>query len=97
MSKNHANVNGDKNPFYGKKHSEELKKQHGLLFIKTWELKIPNNEPLIIEGKKQVKYYVDNYNSINNTKVSFHSLCQYGKNGDNWELKLFKRENNTIL
>lgn len=87
MSLNHRDFNGINNPFYGKTHNESIKNKFKDLYSKKWVVLLPNDVGHIFKGKKEVKFFIDNYNKNNNTKISFFSLFQYGKNGDGWILK----------
>lgn len=86
MSENHADFNGKKNPFYQKTHSIETKEYFKKLYSKTFKIILPDNTYVLIKGKKEVKKYIDNYNILNNTKISTFSLFQYGKNRDGWKI-----------
>ena len=87
MKDNHADFNGEKNPFYGKNHTLEVKQYFKELYAKTWEVVLPTGESNMLKGKKEVIAFINEYNKINNTKVSGHSLFQYGKNGDGWTIR----------
>ena len=87
MSENHADFNGDSNPFYGKTHSEETKRNMSNKLSDNWLLILPNGVSYELLGKQSVKQFINEYNSINNTTISFNSLSVYGKNGSGWILK----------
>jgi hypothetical protein len=87
MSENHVDFNGDRNPFYNKTHSDKTKEHLHNLFSKSYKLIPPDNDCIIIYGTKNVMKYINDYNMMNNTKVSAFSLFQYGKNGDGWRIE----------
>jgi len=87
MSKNHADFRGPSNPFFGKHHSEEVKELYRKLYSKKWEITLPTGEVLSFLGKKEVISYINEYNEKYNTKISAHSLFQYGRNKHNWTIK----------
>lgn len=87
MSENHANFNGELNPFFNKTHSIETKDHLHKLFSKPFKVILPNNNQIIIYGTKNIIKYINDYNIINNAKVSAFSLFQYGKNGDGWRIE----------
>jgi hypothetical protein len=87
MSKNHADFSGKNNPFFQKKHTEKTKKYFHDLYSKPITIILPNNEHILVYGRKELENYVSNYNIINNAKVSAFSLFQYGKNGNGWKIK----------
>jgi len=86
MSENHANFNGKNNPFYKRSHNDKTKKYFHDLYSKTFKIILPTDECILICGKKEVKKYIDNYNTLNNSKVSAYSLFQYGINGSGWKI-----------
>ncbi len=87
MSKNHADFNGEKNPFFQKKHSEKTRNYFKKLYSKPVNIILPNDEIISLNGQNEVIDYINNYNIENSTKISAHSLFQYGKNGHGWKLK----------
>jgi hypothetical protein len=90
MSENHADFNGSANPFFGKHHSDEIKNHYKNLYAKVWEITLSSGEILEFLGKKEIIHFITEYNKIHNTKISAHSLFQYGKNKHNWTIKLVK-------
>jgi len=90
MSKNHADFSGAANPFFGKHHSTEIKEYYKKLYAKTWEVSLPSGDTLEFLGKKEVIQFIKDYNKKHDTKVSAHSLFQYGKNKHNWTIREVK-------
>lgn len=91
MSQKHADFNGQKNPFYGKKHSDTTKKTLRDKFSDYWEITLPTGEISILQARSGVKQFISDYNIKNNTKVSFFSLFQYGRNGHGWTVRKTKK------
>ena len=87
MSENHADFNGKNNPFYQRSHNDKTKEYFHNLYSKPLKIILPNDKSILMHGRREVKKYVDEYNIINNTKVSTFSLFQYGKNGDGWKIE----------
>lgn len=89
MSENHADFNGEKNPFYNKSHTNKTKEILHNKLSKPYKIILPNNDQIIIYSIKSVVKYITDYNINNNSNVSAYSLFQYGKNGDGWRLEKF--------
>ena len=91
---------GNKNSFFGKTHSDELKNKWGetrkgdknsnsVLF----KIKVDDNIIEII-GRNGLKSYIDNYNEKSQNNVSFHGLIKYGKSKNFFiinKLKIYKK------
>ena len=78
MSKNHVDFNGEKNPFYGKSHSKEVRDMFRFKYGYEWVIHHNGNQILVV-GKSGVKEYVENYNKENNVSISYKTLIMYKK------------------
>jgi hypothetical protein len=88
MSKNHCDFFGEKNPFYGKTHSQETKDYFRLRYGCEWII-LHDNKRTIVIGKSAVKKYVEDYNIKNNTTMSYKTLLMY-KQIKKYNIKLMK-------
>ena len=87
MSENHADFTGTANPFYGKTHSQAIRESFKMLYSKIWVITFPDGSSQKFVGRKEVIQFVKNYNEQNNSKVSAHSLFQYGRNKHGWVIR----------
>jgi len=78
MSKNHVDFNGEKNPFYGKSHSKEVRDMFRFKYGYEWIIHHNGNQISVV-GKSGVKEYVENYNKENNVSISYKTLIMYKK------------------
>src|ERR1035437_5158041 len=88
ISKNHVNVLGDKNPFKGKKHSDETKNEWSKKRRKLFKVSF-NGKEMIIERGKILKTFIEDYNKIHNTKYNLPML-KYKNNRAGWKIKLYE-------
>lgn len=78
MSKNHVDFTGNKNPFYGKTHTKEVKNFLRMAFSCNWII-YHDDKQISVVGKTGVKDYIENYNKENNTRISYKTLLMYKK------------------
>ncbi len=76
MSKNHFDITGEKNPFYGKTHSQETRDYFRLKYGYEWTI-LHNGKRTNVIGKSAIKQYVEDYNLKNNSSISYKSLLMY--------------------
>ena len=85
LKDNHANFNGENNPFYGKSHPpeviEKIADQHRVLYKLTYDGKSIN-----IKGGKILREFIDDYNKKHNTKITI-GMIRYNKNSVGWKLE----------
>lgn len=85
MSENHSDFNGSNNPFFGRSHTKEVKDHYKKLYSKKWVV-THDGKSVTCNGRKEVVEYVTKYNIENGTKISAHSMFQYGRNKHGWKV-----------
>jgi hypothetical protein len=78
MSMNHSDFNGEKNPFFGKSHSKEVRDAFRFKYGHEWIIHHNGNQISVV-GKGGVREYVENYNKENNVSISYKTLIMYKK------------------
>ena len=89
MSENHADFNGEKNPFYDKNHTKDVKDYFRLKYGHEWKI-IHKGTEIDVVGKGAIKYYVEEYNKTHNTNISYKTLLMY-KNIKKHNIKIVKK------
>jgi len=92
MSQNHADIRGEKNPFYGKHHTQAVKDYFRLKYGHVWVI-LHNGNKIDVVGKSAIKKYVEEYNKNNNTSISYKSLLMY-KHIKKDNIQILKKVNN---
>lgn len=92
MSENHVDISGEKNPFYGKHHTQKVKDYFRLKYGQEWIILHIGNIIKVV-GKSEVKNYVEDYNKKNNTFISYKSLL-VSKHIKKHNIQLLKQVNN---
>jgi hypothetical protein len=85
ISKNHADFSGNKNPFFRKTHSSEIKDSMSKNRRKIYKLTYDGNQ-IIIEGGKILKCFIEDYNKIHNTNYNV-PMIKYKRNSIGWRLE----------
>ena len=78
MSMNHADFNGEKNPFFGKSHSKEVRDTFRFKYGHEWTIHHNGNQVSVV-GKSGIREYVEKYNRENNVSISYKTLIMYKK------------------
>jgi group I intron endonuclease len=84
MSENHANVFGDKNPFYGKTPTEEHTRQNGEANMKVWRIYFEDrSESIVYDLVKWCKQKHYEYSGIHKVCYGRRKSCgeRYGEYG----------------
>ena len=88
ISENHADVNGEKNPFKGKKHTDETRNKMSKKRRKMFKVSFDNQEAMI-EGGKILRNFVSEYNKNRGTNYNVPML-KYKNNSAGWKIKLYE-------
>lgn len=87
ISQNHTDVSGNKNPFFGKPHSDETKKQWSEKRRKRYKVSYDGKE-IVMGGGLILENFVKSYNKEHGTNYTVPML-KYKNNSAGWKIELY--------